>query len=54
MGPGYESWDRAQRKDIRCEPVSGQRSFRCKVLAAPCLPDGLIPKPKNGDQLIEL
>lgn len=54
IGPGYESWERAQRKNIRCEPISGQNAFRCKVLAAPCLPDGMIPPPKKGDQLIEL
>jgi len=54
LGPGYESWDRAQRKDIRCEPVEGQSSFRCMVKAAPCLPDGQVPAPKNGDPLFEL
>lgn len=54
IGRGYESWDRAQRKNIRCEPLTDKGSVRCKVLAAPCLPDGLIPEPKTGDQAIEL
>lgn len=51
-GPGYENWDRAQRKQTRCEVHKNM--IRCKVAAAPCLPEGRIPDPKPGEKRLEL
>jgi len=54
LGKGYESWDRAQRKKLLCEPRQPAGGIQCKAFAAPCLPEGLIPPPKAGDKAIGL
>lgn len=51
-GPGYENWDRAQRKRTHCEAHKGKT--RCKVTAAPCLPEGRLPDLKPGEKHLEL
>ncbi|MCV0370870.1 hypothetical protein [Filomicrobium sp.] len=51
-GPGYENWDRAQRKRTHCEAYKGKT--RCKVTAAPCLPEGRLPDLKPGEKHLEL
>jgi hypothetical protein len=54
IGPGYENWDRARKKSILCVPRGAGKRIKCKAVASPCLPDGVLPAPKPGDKYIDL
>lgn len=54
MGRGYENWDRARRKSVSCRARASDGLVRCKAIASPCLPEGILPQPKPGEKFIEL
>lgn len=54
MGRGYENWDRARLKSVSCGARASDGLVHCKAVASPCLPEGVLPRPKPGEKFIEL
>jgi hypothetical protein len=45
LGKGYEHWETATDKNVRCkESNNGDASSKCIAAARPCLPDGVSPE----------
>lgn len=44
LGRGYENWDNANDRDVKCKGGNGDGVFHCKATARPCLPPGVLPE----------
>ncbi|NOT72819.1 MAG: hypothetical protein HOP09_16535 [Hyphomicrobium sp.] len=50
LGKGYESWETAEAKSVKCEKAADGKS-KCFAAGKPCLADGVIPDDKSRREL---
>ncbi|MEQ1671634.1 MAG: hypothetical protein ABL893_12300 [Hyphomicrobium sp.] len=50
LGKGYESWETADTKSVKCEKTSNGK-MNCVASGKPCLADGVIPDDKSRRDL---